>query len=542
VLSIDRRQGSGSGGLIRPASHPSQPSCLHTPRLNAPPASCCLAQSSHPAVQRTGTCLILKLPSRLVVIVCEYLLSSIVQHTSALFPYPSFTMGPLLQDEPILPMLADVLSNSLVLQQTAPYLPVASIYALAATSRALHRIVRHSSEVFRYLDLSVVKSAILPYEPLDSGGISWRVERMDESLTEDEFYSGPLRGIFSTLQRQQVLYSIHTLVLDGLSVPADLVREIIADDRFNVRILSIREAKHLNERKLQQVLRYAVRPSRPRGTPKIRGIYFFGPRESTQVRDVPIDKKSSPNSSRGIMFSQGARIGAEWNQKSSDALNAIMAPTEDKWYQCSGRMMAKRPSHEWAETLKACEGIIAFDAILCRGPRHDASKAYINNAPGGLPNPASYLSPAIATVALGPAGCETCHSCPEGPAIYGHSPTSALPLLSPIPLHSSSLRAAQIPQTADGSQPPSLYARCEDCLKGRWCERCHKWWDEDCYTASTVAQRTELQQTEFIEDVSANGTTRIMPKKIIKVHMGLCVENCLVDEMMAGAGSNGMWG
>jgi len=452
-------------------------------------------------------------------------------------------MGPILPpNDSLPPALADLLSNSLVLRQTAPYLPVASLFALAATSKSIHRIVRHSPDVFRYLDLSTVQSAIVPYEPLDSGGISWRAERMDESLTEDEFYCGPLRGIFSKLQRQQCLYSIHTLVLDGLSVPADLVREIIADERFNVRILSIRDAKHLNERKLQQVLRYAVRPSRPKGTPKIRGIYFFGPREPTPVDDAPAKKRSPSSASRGVMSSEGAQIGAEWNQKSTEALNAALAPTEDKWYQCSGRMVAKRPSLDWAETVKACEGVIAFDAVLCRGPRHDPSKAYVSETAAGLPNPASYLRPAIATVALGPTGCETCHSCPEGPAVFGHSPAHEFPLLSPISLHSSTLRAAQIPHTVDGSRPPPLYVRCEDCLKGRWCERCHKWWGEDCYTGSTVAQRTELQQTEFIEDVSADGATQIMPKQTIKVHMGLCVDSCLFGEMMAGAGSNGMWG
>ena len=180
--------------------------------------------------------------------------------------------------------LADLLSNSLVLRQTAPYLPVASIFALAATSKSLHHLVHESPDVFRYLDLSTVKSAIVPYAPLDSGGVSWRAERMDESLTEDEFYSGPIRGIFSKLQRRNVLRSVQTLVLDGLSVPADLVRDIIAEDTFNVRILSIRECKHLNERKLQQVLRYAVRPSRPAGTPKIKGIYFFGQREIVQEK------------------------------------------------------------------------------------------------------------------------------------------------------------------------------------------------------------------------------------------------------------------
>jgi hypothetical protein len=456
-------------------------------------------------------------------------------------------MGPLTVDNSLPQGLADLLSNSLVLRQTAPYLPVASIFALAATSNALRHIVYHSPDVFRYLDLSTVKSAIAPYAPLDSGGISWRAERMDESLTEDEFYSGPIRGIFSKLQSRYVLRNVQTLVLDGLSVPADLVREIIAEDTFNVRILSIRETKHLNERKLQQVLRYAVRPGRPAGTPKIKGIYFFGQRET--IREVPkqksTNKKSRSPSPKGVMSSQGAQIGAEWNHKSSEALSASLTPSLDKWYQCSGRMMSKRASLEWAETLKACEGIIAFDAVLCRGPRHNPARAFVSNSDSessGLPHPSSYLSPAVATIALGSKGCETCHSCPESPALFGQSPSSELPLLSPIPLHSSSLRAAQIPHTVDGSKPPPLFVRCEDCLKGRWCERCHKWWDEDCYTVSAVAQRTELQQTEFMETAATDGPAHMLPKQSIKVHMGLCVNSCLVGEMMAGAGSNGMWG
>lgn len=453
-------------------------------------------------------------------------------------------MRPIIAADPP-PTLADLFSNSLVLRQTAPYLPVAAVLALAATSKSLDHIVHNSPDAFRYLDLSTVKSAIVPYEPLDSGGISWRAERMDESLTEDEWYSGPLLGLFSKLQRRHVLQHVQTLVLDGLSVPADLVREIIAEDRFNVRILSIRETKHLNERKLQQVLRYAVRPSRPAGTPKVKGIYFFGKRElpPAPVEHAPKKKNSRSSSPKGVMSSQGAQIGAEWNHKSSEALSTSLARTSDKWYQCSGRMMPKRASLEWAETLKACEGIIAFDAVLCRGPRHDPARAFVSNSDSeasGLPHPASFLSPAIATVALGSSGCNQCHSCPESPAVFGNSPSSQLPLLSPIPLHSSSLRAAQIPHTLDGSRPPPLFVRCEDCLKGRWCERCHKWWDEDCYAVSAIAQRTELQQTEYTENAVAEG--KALPKQSIKVHMGLCVESCLVGEMMAGAGSNGMWG
>lgn len=386
-------------------------------------------------------------------------------------------MGPTIVSNQLPTSLADLLSNALILRQTAPYLPVSALCNLSRTSKALHHIIGQSPDAFRFVDLSSVKSAVVPYHgPLDVGGISFRAERMDEALTEDDFYSGPLRGIFSSLEKLHILRSIHTLVLDGLSVTAELVKELLTEERFNVRILSIREVKHLNERKLQQYLRYAVRPSRPASTPRVKGIYFFGQKPS-QLPLSSTTSKASTSISRGVMSSQGAQIGAEWNQKSYDALNVALARTEDKWYQSSGKMISKRPSPEWAEVLQACEGIVAFDAVLCRGPRHDPSKAYIREGTAsGISHPSSFLRPTIATVALGPSGCETCHSCPEKPAVFGSSETSHFPLLIPVPLHGSSLRAAQMPRTIDGSPAPPLIVRCEDCLKGRWCERCHKWW------------------------------------------------------------------
>nr|GFD55442.1 hypothetical protein [Tanacetum cinerariifolium] len=94
-----------------------------------------------------------------------------------------------------------------------------------------------------------------------------------------------------------------------------------------------------------------------------------------------------------------------------EALNTVLARTEDRWYQSSGKMITKRPSPEWAEVVQACEGLISFDAVLCRGPRHDPSKAHVREgAASSMPHPASFLRPTIATVALGPSGCETCHS------------------------------------------------------------------------------------------------------------------------------------
>lgn len=222
--------------------------------------------------------------------------------------------------------IVDLLSNSIILRQTAPYLPVSSLHALSSTSKLIRQTVTQSPEATRYLDLSTIKIASFDSSPIDTGGISWRSQRMDEALTEDEFYSGPLRGIMSRLLRQNVLGNVSTMVLDGLTVPAEIIREFIAEDKYNVRMLSIREAKHLNEGKLRQALKYAVRPSRPAGTPKLRGLYIFGPMEARPGPSEPdIGRRRSPtrypdSSPAGVMNALGAQLGAEWNKKSQEAL------------------------------------------------------------------------------------------------------------------------------------------------------------------------------------------------------------------------------
>lgn len=364
--------------------------------------------------------------------------------------------------------LIDLLSNSLVLRQLAPYVPVRSLLSLAATNKTIRSIINPQPEPWRHLDLTGVKSAIINFEsgPIDVGGVSWRAERMDESLSEDDFYSGPLRGIFNRLHAKHVLKYVQTMILDGLTVPADLVNELVCQDRFNVRVLSLREAKHLNPGKLQQVLRYACRPTRAAGTPKLRALYFFQPRDAPRALSYQRLESGVP---LGVMASEGAQIGAQWNHRSSNALSSSINDDESKWYGCNGKIIT-RPSSDWPETLQVCKDLIVFDAVLCRGPRHDITKTDSRN----------FLQPAIAAVALGSSGCEGCGSCPEGPAIFGKSPEPELPLLSPPPLHSSTVRAAQYPQVEDRSPGsfPRLILRCNDCLRGRYCERCYRWWCE----------------------------------------------------------------
>lgn len=433
--------------------------------------------------------------------------------------------------------LLELLSISLTLQQISAHLSVQSLLHLAASCSTVRHLIYSQPESWRRLDLSTVKSAIIDSSPIDVGGITWRAERMDESLTEDEFYGGPILGIFGRLHQKQVLKHIHTLILDGLSVPADVVREIVSEDRYNVKVLSLREAKNLNQTKLQQVLRYIVRATRPRGTPKLRALYVFGslsaPRPKS-AQQVP----ASLAQAAGVTALEGAQIGAAWNMKSSAALSSCLDDDERRWYSCNGRVM-KRFNSDWPDTLQACQGLITFDAVLCRGPRHDSTKV----------DSTKYLKPAIASIALGPAGCQCCGSCPEQPARFGTTDASSLPLLAPTPLLSASMHTAQRPDLDDSGNYPNLFLRCEDCLRGRWCERCNRWWCEDCYEepVSRVHLRTDLQQLELRDDLRQNGwadaTAQVGGKgSDVKVYSKLCVERCLVSEMMSGAGSNGMWG
>ena len=434
--------------------------------------------------------------------------------------------------------LIDVLANSVVLRQLAPYIPIRSLLNLSLANKVIRDTILSQPEPWRHLDLTGVKSAMIESSPIDIGGFSWRAERMDESLTEEDFYAGPLRGILGRFHQKRILKYVQTLILDGLSVPADLVREIVAEDRYSVRILSIRESNNLNQARLQQVLRYIARPTRPEGTPKLKGVYFFGPKDSK--RPVILQQREPPPAALGVMESEGAQIGAEWNRRSSIALGTCIRDDETKWHGSTGRVM-KRPLSDWPETLQACKGLINFDAVLCRGPKHDISKVDSND----------FLQPAIATVALGETGCETCGSSPEGPAALGDSPDYMLPLISPPPSHSSTIRAAQYVQPID-SRFPRLILRCEDCLRGRWCERCNRWWCEDCYVEPVHrVQRTQLQQVELHEQIRNEGLERVTHREgqmtgsignPIKVYSRLCVEHCLVSEMMTGSGSNGMWG
>ena len=376
-------------------------------------------------------------------------------HTSKPVPVP--------QKAPI----EKALTNSLILDHIAPYLSVPSLISLSSTSQHMRGMINQTPYIFRHVDLTSCRGAQLSTKPLQ-----------DDLRTEDEIYSAPLRHIFTSLEKRSVLQDVRTLVLDGLPVPTDLVADIILSDRFNVNILSIRECLHLNERKLMQTIQYAVRPTRPEGTPRVKGIYYFSPR--TKLPRAPVRRRYRDwwSSRMGGSRSSSATSSNASSDNEEEDGHGIPRPEQNEWYSPSGKLFKHSLDDGWGQVLQKCEGLIAFDAVLCRGPRHDVSLS----PPADEENPApetSLLAPAVATVALGPRGCDGCHSSPEGPAIWGQSPDQQFTLLSPLPLHLSSVAAAKRPEQIPGKHP-FLIARCTDCLTDRWCHRCNKWFCSSC--------------------------------------------------------------
>ncbi|KAF5024359.1 hypothetical protein F66182_3546 [Fusarium sp. NRRL 66182] len=350
--------------------------------------------------------------------------------------------------------LFDALYNSLVLRHTLPYLPVSGLLNLAATCRHLRSLLHETPGVFRHLDLTRVKTAHCEStrkEPERNLAV-WHNVHLSDYLTEDDFYAGPLRGILSTLRQRDILRHVQTLILDGLSVTAELCHDIINDPTCSVRTLSIRGVKNLNHGKLRAALAYACRSSRPEGMPRLQALYVFGP--------VPPDACDARE--------QGS-VSASWNHKSQQALSASLRGEADAWWSRKGRVLSSTSDmDDWAQCLLACQGIMSFDAVLCRGPRHANSPAF------GKTFVRAPCSPAVATFAVG--GCASCGTAPEG-LMTAETRCSSLPLLAPPPILSSSVQAATTPRPGHENFVP----RCADCLRDRFCVTCNKWWCETCY-------------------------------------------------------------
>lgn len=299
---------------------------------------------------------------------------------------------------------------------------------------------------------------------------------------------------------------MQSLILDGLSVTAELCHEIINDPSYNVRLLSIRDVKHMNEGKLRSALTYACRTSRPENTPRLKALYFFGSKEA--------DGDAQAEQQRNT-------VAASWNTKSQRALSASLngdSHASDAWWFRKGRMLSSPVEGDWANCLLACRGLIAFDAVLCQGPRHRNSPC--SSSASALSGPGfGACNPALATFAVG--GCASCGRCPEGLVDADTTPACNLPLLSPPPILSSSVQAAT--QPAPGGQ--AFAPRCADCLRERCCVSCNKWWCEACYHVPHSGVMQVAQGGVVVvdyHDSSASVLEQEFTMAKSKVRRGLC--------------------
>ena len=401
--------------------------------------------------------------------------------------------------EAVLPCsLLDLLSNALILRHVSPYIGIKSLVSLAATSKAYKVLVYDTLQVFQHTDLSrtrVLTPGVTEFFSLNEHKI-------------EELYAQRFSTIFSILENRNVLQDVKTLILDELYVPSTILEDVLCDARYQVRLLSIRGVRKPEPHDMLRILRHLVKPSRPKGTPKLKALYLFGqPSRAQEVLNFK-DAMTRPEA-LGITSALSAQLGAGNHMVTGqDDFRKLLGedPYSDSPYSAPGiscLLGTAWLAPEWPETLEACAGLIAFDAVLCR---HNVLE----------------FRPRLATVRL--TGCQSCGTCPEGPAYPGVSPTDHLPLLSPPPLHTSKVEVAQRIETQGQPYPPFI-VRCRTCLKDRWCEVCNVWWCESCYT---------IPKAPSLLDPASNGD--------IKVYDGLCVSKCLVEVLLNGVGEGGMWG
>ena len=408
------------------------------------------------------------------------------------------------------------------------------------------------------------------------------------------------------LQSKQdlLIHYVRTLILDGIELRhstliIDIIK-LVKQRKICLQLISLRETKvsrvdyAANEictalectdsgfnNDEQSLYYHNLRPA--------LGIYLFGKKDPSEPEsegrshaNTFIDSRNDTNdcntrngdNDKGIMSAIGAQLGSEGHDEQQLRLNSNpvneylnsqsrFSLPDNQWYQPTGMIDLDDMSSHWPRILQKINlssnsqmPTIAFDAVLCRGPRHDPAWVEGLLAGGGKWGQDAklddekrrkrpiYLKPKLATVALGPSGCVDCGTSPEGPASFPDSPVFHLPLLSPVPRFDGSVRNAQRPPrpfppssqdikatNADAIQiqKPRLILRCKSCLMGRWCERCNRWWCESCFAG-------DLRRLKSVRNATPNQA------RAVKVVNGLCVERCLVPEMMSGAGSGGMWG
>ena len=309
--------------------------------------------------------------------------------------------------EPLSLSLIELLGNALILRHTSSYVGVNGLMSLSATSKKFRNLIFETPHVFQRIDLSDNKSCISTVQKGDK-----RNEKLIASMLETQSVDGgamectleehlarPLDSILGHLTHLDLLKDVRTLILDGLAVPGLFLSALLCGEIKNdIRLLSLRGVEELNEESLARCLRYLIRSSRPKNEPKLKGLYYFTPVNNTTQKSNAVQTATSATIIAGVMNSAGAQLGSGLMGQDSMAQFDIdaMQGSDNTWYNTLGEVRMKESNQLWGDLLEACEGLIAFDATICR---HDR---------GTYDDP----RPKVANIRL--SGCQSCRSSPEG--------------------------------------------------------------------------------------------------------------------------------
>lgn len=211
------------------------------------------------------------------------------------------------------------------------------------------------------MDLSTLPSSRLRNPPHDARHN--RVYLQDlrlNRLSLSDYCPAPLLRVFLGLKKKDMLLSVTTLVLDCLSVPSPLLRQILFDAPFNIRILTIRDVKWLCDEEFMQILQYLIRPPRPECSRKLKELqYFTLSNHEFSLTNTIRDTQTTSKTAHGVTTIAGSHLG----QRPASIRSQYLHP---RWASCSARISAAQESanEACAQLVKACQEIVAFDAMM----------------------------------------------------------------------------------------------------------------------------------------------------------------------------------
>lgn len=368
--------------------------------------------------------------------------------------------------------LYSLLSVHLILERIAAHLRIRDLYALSATSIPFCVLIRSSPAAWRRLDMQHVKGVLVGDINIDIINEKKEAYAQTGRYPLSMYRVPPLEKLKSFTW--DLLEHVRILILDTQFVDVSTLSCILLDPKYHVRLLSLIKVHGLNQAEFLELLVHFVNDAQVRNLRRtLVGIYYFNTRADANNPSRRLERK---------------RFESERNLHPIRFDTPRSACRRPRWYRLFCWLNASRLAGLNPELIRATSGVIAWDAVLCRGPRH------------ALPGTAASSS-AFASDVLDPEGCAICHSSPEGPGIMGDQ----LPMRHPPPLYATSAEAAREPTSGPESmgegedtplrrlamyEPPldsesgkrsPFFARCFACLEHRWCMECGKWWCENCY-------------------------------------------------------------